>query len=162
LAALPQGEVPAIRDRVTSRKEDAMQRTLTLSHVLLLACATWCSGQELLFDQGEPAEQEPAPATSMPDLETPWEQQSSYYRYDARQLVQRNAALKAAQRRQRIAARKWLGYEPLRPPASPLPFMGSSGRWVSVGPHLVFPGRFTQSSMGPVMVVGQLPAATER
>ncbi|MBP90845.1 MAG: hypothetical protein CMJ64_29735 [Planctomycetaceae bacterium] len=44
------------------------------------------------------------------------------------QLVFRKAALKAAQRQQRIAMNKWLGYSPLRPPSSTVPFMGSPTR----------------------------------
>ncbi len=41
------------------------------------------------------------------------------------QRVHRNAALKAAQRRQRMAINARFGYSPSRPPASPMPSMGS-------------------------------------
>ncbi len=42
-----------------------------------------------------------------------------------RQRVHRNAALKAAQRRERMAINARFGYSPSRPPASPMPSMGS-------------------------------------
>lgn len=49
-----------------------------------------------------------------------------YNRYETPQdRVHRNAALKAAQRRERMAINARFGYSPSRPPASPLPFMGS-------------------------------------
>jgi hypothetical protein len=44
---------------------------------------------------------------------------------DPREAVRQRAALKAAERQRRIQARKWLGYSPLRPSASPIPFMSS-------------------------------------
>lgn len=48
-------------------------------------------------------------------------------RYDTpKQAVQRKAAWKAAQRRQRLESMKRIGYSPLRPPTSPIPFMGSA------------------------------------
>jgi hypothetical protein len=50
-------------------------------------------------------------------------------RYVTRQeLVFRKAALRAAQRQERIARNKALGYSPLRPPASAVPAMGSGVR----------------------------------
>jgi hypothetical protein len=136
-----------------------MHRVFIPSLFVLLAFATFCSAQQLLFDAPEVTEpQTPAPPVAAPAVrpDVTWQGEEAYSRYEtARQRVQRNAAWKAEQRRQRIAARKWLGYDPLRPPASPLPFMGSSPRWVAVGPDFAFPGRFGQSSRGPVMVVGQ-------
>lgn len=46
--------------------------------------------------------------------------------YDSpRQAIYRRAALKAAQRRQRMAVNKWFGYSPSRPPSSTVPVMGS-------------------------------------
>lgn len=49
----------------------------------------------------------------------------------ARHAVHERAALKATQRQQRIAARKWLGYSPLRPSVSSVPAMGGPQGWVA-------------------------------
>jgi len=54
------------------------------------------------------------------------------------QLVFRKAALRAAQRQQRIAMNKWAGYSPLRPPSSAVPAMGSPVRRPQV--VWVYPG----------------------
>ena len=60
-------------------------------------------------------------------------------RYDnPKQAVHRKAEVKAAQRRGRLASQKWYGFSPLRPNASPLPWMGTSAQhWVGngVNPH---------------------------
>ena len=51
---------------------------------------------------------------------------SGYLRYEtSQQLVHRNAALRAAQRRERMAMNARFGYSPSRPPTSTVPFMGS-------------------------------------
>ncbi len=53
---------------------------------------------------------------------TPESYSSTYEQIpDARTLVFRNAASKAAQRRHRMASLKWYGYSNLRPIASPMP-----------------------------------------
>ena len=58
---------------------------------------------------------------------------ATYERYEtARQLVQRKAALKSAQRRERIAANKAIGYSPLRPATSPASFTGAGTRPIVV------------------------------
>ncbi|MEQ8787321.1 MAG: hypothetical protein RIC55_13530 [Pirellulaceae bacterium] len=66
---------------------------------------------------------------------------------DPKQAVRRNAEMKAAQRRQRLASMEWFGYSNQRPQASVTPFMGTYSpvwtgnswdpyRWVGVGyPH---------------------------
>jgi len=61
-------------------------------------------------------------------------------RYDTpKQAVQRKAAWKAAQRRQRLANMKRMGYSPSRPPTSPLPFMSSPTRWVILPAYYAYP-----------------------
>ena len=50
---------------------------------------------------------------------------------DPKMIVRRNAEFRAAQRRHRIAARKWFGYSNLRPAASHTPFTGTySPTWI--------------------------------
>ena len=52
--------------------------------------------------------------------------ESSYRPYEtSRELIFRRAALKAAQRRSRMATNARFGYSPSRPPSSTLPAMGS-------------------------------------
>jgi hypothetical protein len=66
-----------------------------------------------------------------------------YERYEtARQLIQRKAALKGAQRRARIANNKALGYSPLRPTTSPTAFTGSIQTRPGVVRYTPFPGTF--------------------
>lgn len=61
-----------------------------------------------------------------PVLEAQAQHESAYPRFDTpRQLVIRNAMLRAAQRRERMAINARFGYSPSRPPASTMPFMGS-------------------------------------
>lgn len=51
---------------------------------------------------------------------------SSSDRYEsAHEAIHRREALKAAQRRQRMAINKYFGYSPLRPPSSSVPSMSS-------------------------------------
>ncbi len=51
---------------------------------------------------------------------------------DAKSLVQRNATLRAHQRRRRLATRRWFGYSNLRPIAAASPFMTHySPMWAS-------------------------------
>ena len=42
------------------------------------------------------------------------------------EAVQQRAAQRDQQRRQRIEARRWIGYEPSRPAVSPMPYMSST------------------------------------
>lgn len=54
-------------------------------------------------------------------------------RYDTpKQAVQRKAAWKAAQRRQRLESMKRIGYSPSRPPTSAVPYMSAAPRWILV------------------------------
>ena len=51
---------------------------------------------------------------------------------DAKSLVQRNATIRANQRRRRLATRKWFGYSNARPIAAASPFMTHySPMWTS-------------------------------
>jgi hypothetical protein len=62
----------------------------------------------------------------VPERDSQTNQDSGYLRYEtAQQLVHRNAALRAAQRHERMAINARFGYSPSRPPASTVPFMGS-------------------------------------
>ncbi|HUG67347.1 MAG TPA: hypothetical protein VMM76_06330 [Pirellulaceae bacterium] len=62
----------------------------------------------------------------VPERDSATNHGSGYLRYEtARQLAHRNAALRAAQRRERMAMNARFGYSPSRPPASTVPFMGS-------------------------------------
>lgn len=68
--------------------------------------------------------------------------ESQYPRYETpQQLVHRNAALKAAQRRERMAINARFGYSPSRPPASTIPAMGSPiGPLTAYGAYARYPG----------------------
>ncbi len=60
------------------------------------------------------------------ELQSQPHHESAYPRYATPQeLVHRKAALRAAQRRERMAINARFGYSPSRPPASPVPWMGS-------------------------------------
>ena len=77
---------------------------------------------------------------------TPSRSEPAYERYvTTREAIQRRAAIKAAQRRERIAVNKALGYSPSRPPASPVPWMGSYGGRPIVVRYTQFPGMFFPS-----------------
>ncbi|MBI2481468.1 MAG: hypothetical protein HYV60_23360 [Planctomycetia bacterium] len=67
---------------------------------------------------------------------------SGYQRYEsAQQLVHRNAALRAAQRHERMAINARFGYSPSRPPSSTIPFMGSPiAPPTAYGVYPVYPG----------------------
>jgi len=69
-------------------------------------------------------------------------------RYDTpKQAVQRKAAWKAAQRRQRLANMKRIGYSPSRPPTSPLPFMSSPTRWIIFPSYYPFSVMYSQRAV---------------
>jgi len=72
----------------------------------------------------------PAPRSDnnffVPNLEPQAQAELGYPHYETpRQLVIRNAALRGAQRRERMAINARFGYSPSRPPSSTVPFMGS-------------------------------------
>jgi hypothetical protein len=109
------------------------------------------------------ASQPPAPQPpALPVMVAPWPQPDAYESRiaDSRELVCRNAAWKAEQRRQRMAGLAWLGYSPLRPPASPVPSMGTYSGFVGVGSYFPFPTFYHPG--GPVMVLGQAGSETSR
>jgi len=109
-----------------------MQRILlglTLSSLIVAPAAA----QERAKTQ---APQQPASA-SPSDLGTAMTPAIWYYlreqeRWDdPKQVIRRNAEYRAAQRRARIESSRWFGYSRLRPPASPVPMMGTySPHWV--------------------------------
>ena len=82
----------------------------------------------------------------------PQTQRESVYPYyeTPQQLVFRNAALRGAQRRERMAINAFFGYSPSRPPASPVPFMGSpiepptAYRGYALYPGFVFPRPYSR------------------
>ena len=89
------------------------------------------------------------------DEQLPWEQssQTSHTRSTtppvpavwgrspfAQEAIYQRAAMRAAQRHERMAIQQALGYSPLRPPASTVPFMGSPIIPVGIGVRTHFPG----------------------
>lgn len=98
----------------------------------------------------------PSPEVSLSSMQmTPemWYYQQEYRREnDPRELRKARARYHAAQREQRIASQKWYGLSPLRPVASPTPFLGSySPRWVgnSIDPHYWRSGTSTYLAIVP-------------
>ena len=62
----------------------------------------------------------------VPDRDSRTNYDPGYVRHEtAQELVHRNAALRGAQRRERMAINASFGYSPSRPPSSTIPFMGS-------------------------------------
>lgn len=74
-------------------------------------------------------------ADQMEQTEDMWFYLQELQRYEDPQIaIRRKEELKAKQRRQRLAAMKWYGYCPGRPPANPIPTMGRySPSWVGNG-----------------------------
>jgi len=68
----------------------------------------------------------------------------------AQELVHRNAAMRAAERHERMAINARFGYSPSRPPTSTVPFMGSPSssplafRVYTVYPGFVFPRPYSR------------------
>lgn len=58
----------------------------------------------------------------------------------AQEAIYQRAAMRAAQRHERMAIQQALGYSPSRPPASTVPFMGSSPTPMAIGVRTAFPG----------------------
>jgi hypothetical protein len=115
---------------------------------LCLTFAAPVSAQDRFFgvdlrenDRAFPAER-PAPdpaATSQAEAD----------RYlTARERIQRRAAWEAQQRRERIAAAKWMGYSPSRPPVSAIPSM-SGPSYAGVRVYYGYPGRLFIAPAGP-------------
>lgn len=124
--------------------------------LLLLPAAAW--------GQAPPgkAKSEPASpqAPALPPMVAPWTPPEDYDRYvTPRDLVHRNAAWKAEQRRQRMAGLSWMGYSPSRPPASPVPTCGSySPQVIGTGLYSPLPGAIYQPGLPRTAVSPTRPA----
>ncbi|HRX77930.1 MAG TPA: hypothetical protein P5307_02650 [Pirellulaceae bacterium] len=98
----------------------------------------------------------PAPSSQegffIPDRNTspPFESRSYQSQETARELVHRNAALRAAQRRERMAINAAFGYSPSRPPSSTVPAMSSptgpptAYRYYPAYPGFLFPRPYSR------------------
>ena len=109
-----------------------MKQTLAIIPVVTLALVGVAFAQPPVDEQQNPPAGNGVMAPQTPAL---WLYQQEIQRHDdPQQAVRRKAELKAAQRRDRLAARKWYGYSNIRPTASPTPFTGSySPSWVGNG-----------------------------
>jgi len=120
--------------------------------LLLLAVSVTCPAQET--EDVLPPQVATPTAPELPPMVAPWGHPEGYQSYESpREAVHRAAAFKAAQRRQRIAARKSLGYSPLRPPASSVPFMSGGSHWMIIRPPLYIPTVYVVPRQ-PAVVVG--------
>jgi hypothetical protein len=128
---------------------------IAFAAALLIACGQTLNAQDdVAF--GEPSAASPSdqpvavPADISPEV---WVYMQSLKRYDdPKQAVRRKAEERSARRRARLESQRWYGISPLRPSASPLPFMGSAApswvgnswdpyRWVSpTTPRVVLHG----------------------
>jgi hypothetical protein len=83
--------------------------------------------------QPTPAQPPAAAADGTTAPRQPWTYQDYHReRPDTMAIARARAQVRAQQRENRIATRKWFGYSNLRPVASPTPFMGTySPMWVS-------------------------------
>ena len=100
-------------------------------------------------------------APALPAMVAPWSQSEDYARYDtARDAIRRKAEWKAEQRRMRMAGLSWLGYSPLRPPASPVPSMSSYSGFAGAGIRYSLPG-LPQPGL-PWLIVGQAETTANR
>ena len=105
----------------------------------------------VVFGQGNELPEPRAEGSAfVPSRDAQTSQERGYGRYATPQeLVHRNAALRAAQRRERMAINARFGYSPSRPPAGTLPFMGSpipptANRYHAVYPGLIFPRYYSR------------------
>lgn len=128
-----------------------MPRVVAFTLGLLLIPAM-CSGQN---PAGRVSNEPVVTQTpTLPAMVAPWPQPDDYdRRVDSHELVCRNAAWKAEQRRQRMAGLAWMGYSPLRPPASPVPSMGTYSGFVGMGTYFPFPTFYHPG--GPIAILGQ-------
>lgn len=137
-----------------------------MPRLLLVPAMLLMGGTCLAAESGprhEPAAPSPpAQAPAVPAMVVPWEQSASYERPESRrEAVRRVAQWKAEQRHQRTEAMKWIGYSPLRPPASPLPFMGSPYTWIGAGVRYPLPGMIYQPAL-PTYVLGRAVETVNR
>jgi hypothetical protein len=107
-----------------------MRRLAVGLSLLLLSCL-------ITVARAEPWHREHAEDGTLADLmpqptEEMWFYLQELRRHDdPQQAIRRGAEFKTAQRRMRIESRKWFGYSPSRPTASPIPTMGvHSPMWV--------------------------------
>ena len=120
---------------------------LAIAAVITLAFSPLAIAQEggRGNEQVSPSDQQVnVPADVSPEV---WMYIQSMKRYDdPKQAVRRKAEQRAAMRRGRLASQKWFGFSPLRPTASPVPFMGTAAptwvgnswdpyRWVGPSPY---------------------------
>jgi hypothetical protein len=145
--------------KFTGRKGSDMPRLVALTFGLLLIPAVGLAQKPAAKAPAEPVAQQAPVLPPMVAPYTPQGAESIRASNNSRELVQQNAAMKASQRRQRMAALSAMGYSPLRPPASPIPIMGSYGNFVGVGNYFPFP---TFLHPGGPLVVGQAGGTVNR
>lgn len=104
------------------------KRLLVMKNLLCVLCLTFIACSMVSAQEAEL----PVPQSDdsffgpLTDVQPQTDRESRYPAYDTpRQLVIRNAARKAAQRRERMAINARFGYSPSRPPSSTVPSMGS-------------------------------------
>ena len=85
------------------------------------------------FEKDTEAPGDPSPESTDESSLSPSDKYRSYRQAaDAKSLVQRNAMIRADQRRRRLATRQWFGYSNSRPIAAAVPFMTHySPMWTS-------------------------------
>ncbi len=137
---------------------------IALAAALLIACGQTLNAQDAdelgavpvaktVSPSDRPAVEQPKtapPAGIPPEV---WVYMETLKRYDdPKQAVRRKAEQRSARRRARLESQRWYGISPLRPSASPLPFMGTAApswsgntwdpyRWVSpTTPRVVLHG----------------------
>ena len=140
-------------------------------------CVLFLSTLSLLFSSTALVAQQPsAPTTSprsirlstSPSEVSPsvhpdvWLYLHEMQRYeDPQNAVRRNAERRAEERRDRIAARHWMGYSPARPVVSPTPYTSSYGvYWPTffAGSYWVHPYYWLNASpVAPVVHVSEAP-----
>jgi len=120
-----------------------------MKNLLWLFCLAIVSSSVVYAQDAELPAALSADSFFVPDSQS--NRDSGYQRYETpQQLVHRNAALRAAQRRERMAINAYFGYSPSRPPASTLPFMGSpiapptAFRVYALYPGFVFPRPYSR------------------
>jgi hypothetical protein len=136
-----------------------MRKTFCVAAVMILAYSARCAGQEV---QPVPAPPQETQVQALPPVIASPSDRESYGGYESpREALRHKAEFRAMQRLQRVEYMKWLGYSPLRPPASPTPFMGSYSGVMGMGVHYPFPGTFYRPAM-PTAVMGSAAAAVGR
>lgn len=97
---------------------------LCLSVFSMLLCGTALAQQRTNRNGQQNSLQLPSNITSRQYAEILQYMQQLQSHNDPKQIVLRNAQLRADQRRARIATRKWYGYSSARPIAAVTPYMG--------------------------------------